>query len=159
MRTVYQWKRASPPCFIFPLVSLGAYWQVYVNCALSQHGFLSMNNTSSQAADVAAEHIVRHFQSKRFTGITEALIIQIRSKGADRAGVDAAFEAAHEQDKEPPEQKYFESHSFGYFSDFRSFDEAKSAISSDLSMSLRSDIPKVFCDPAPVVLGQLEGAK
>ena len=111
-----------------------------------------MNDSSTQTANDAAEHIVRHFQAKGFSGITEALIIQILSKGAGRAEVEAAFEAAHEQDKSPPLQKYFEIHPFGHFSDYRSFAEAKSAINSDFTMSLRSEIPRVFFDPAPVVI-------
>lgn len=111
-----------------------------------------MNDSSNQTANGAAEHIVRHFQAKGFTDITEALIIQIRSRGADRTEVEAAFEAAHEQDKMPPVLKYFEIHPYGHFSDFRSFAEAKSAINSDLTMSLRSEIPRVFFDPAPVVI-------
>jgi hypothetical protein len=111
-----------------------------------------MNDTSTQTANGTAEHIVRHFQAKGFAGITEALIIQIRSRGADRLEVEAAFETAHEQDKTPPVLKYFEVHPFGHFSDFRSFAEAKSAVNSDFTMSLRSEIPRVFFDPAPVVI-------
>ncbi len=111
-----------------------------------------MNDSSTRTADRAAEHIVRHFQAQGFTGITEALIIQIRSRGADRTEVEDAFEAAHEQDDAPPVQKYFEIHPFGHFSDFRSFDQAMSAFSSDLTQSLRSDIPRMFFDPAPVVI-------
>ena len=133
-------------------VSLGAPWQVYVNCVFSKHGFLPMNDSSTLIADGAAERIVRHFQAKGFTGITEALLIQIRLREGDRAEVEAAFEDAHEQDKLPPVQQYFEIHPYGHFSDFRSFAEAKSAINSDLTMSLRSDIPRVFFDPAPVVI-------
>lgn len=110
-----------------------------------------MNDSTNQTANVAAEHIVRHFQARGFTGITEALIIRIRSRGADRTEVEAAFEAAHELDKAPPVLKYFEIHPYGHFSDFRSFAEAKSAINSDLTMSLRSEIPRVFFDRAPVV--------
>jgi hypothetical protein len=111
-----------------------------------------MNDSTNQTANSAAEHIVRHFQAKGFTGITEALIIRIRSRGADRAQVETAFEAAHEQNKTPPVLKYFEIHPYGHFSDFRSFADAKSAISSDLTMSLRNEIPRVFFDPAPVVV-------
>ena len=111
-----------------------------------------MNDSSTLIADSAAEHIVRHFQAQGFPGITEALIIQIRLKGGDRREVEAAFEDAHDQDKAPPVQKYFEIHPYGHFSDFRSFVAAKSAIHSDFTMSLRSDIPRVFFDPAPVVI-------
>jgi hypothetical protein len=117
-----------------------------------------MNDSSTKTADSAAEHIVRHFQAKGFTGITEALIIQIRSRGADRTEIEAAFEAAHEQDKAPPVQKYFEIHPYGHFSSFRSFAEAKSAINSDLTVSLRSEIPRVFFDPAPVVIEDALGS-
>lgn len=135
-----------------PLFSLGASSSDYVNCAFLIRGFIPMNDSFNQTANGAAEHIVRHFQAKGFTDITEALIIQIRSRGADRKEVEAAFEAAHEQDKMPPVLKYFEIHPYGHFSDFRSFEEAKSAINSDLTMSLRSEIPRVFFDPAPVVI-------
>ncbi|MEO8331497.1 MAG: hypothetical protein ABI479_03625 [Gallionella sp.] len=145
-------EKTSLPCFACPLFSLGASRRVYVNCVFSKHGFLSMNDSSTLIADGAAEHIVRHFQSKGFTGITEALIIQIRLREGDRAEVEAAFEAAHDQDKMPPVQKYFEIHPYGHFSDFRSFAEAKSAINSDVTMSLRSEIPRVYFDPAPVVI-------
>jgi hypothetical protein len=111
-----------------------------------------MNNSSIQAANAAAERIVRHFQAQGFKGITEALIIQIHLKAGGRAEVDEAFEAAQEQDKAPPVREYFEIHPFGHFSEFRSFDEAKSAINTDLTPSLRNDIPRVFFDPAPLVL-------
>jgi hypothetical protein len=111
-----------------------------------------MNDSSTQAANVAAERIVRHFQAQGFKGITEALIIQIHLRGGARAEVDEAFEAALEQDKTPPLQKYFEIHPYGHFSEFRSFEEAKSAIKSDFTPGLCNDIPKVFFDPAPVVI-------
>jgi len=111
-----------------------------------------MNDSSTLIVDDAAEHIVRHFQAQGFPGITEALIIQIRLRKGNRPEVEAAFEDAQEQDKAPPVQHYFEIHPYGHFSDFRSFAEAKSAIHSDFTMSLRSDIPKVFFDPAPVVI-------
>ena len=111
-----------------------------------------MNDSFTQTADGAAEHVVRHFQAQGFPGITEALIIQIRLREGNRAEIDAAFETAQEQDKAPPVQKYFEIHPYGHFSDFRSFAEAKSAIRSDFTISLRSDIPRVFFDPAPVVI-------
>jgi len=112
-----------------------------------------MNDSSTLIADDAAKHIVRHFQAQGFPGITEALIIQIRLRGdGDRSDVEAAFEDAHEQEKMPPVQQYFEIHPYGHFSDFRSFAEAKSTIHSDFTVSLRSDIPRVFYDPAPVVI-------
>jgi hypothetical protein len=111
-----------------------------------------MKDSSTQAANAAAERIVRHFQAQGFSGITEALIIQIHLRAGDRAEIDEAFEAAQEQDKAPPVQKYFEIHPFGHFAEFRSFDEAKSAIKSDFTLSLRSDIPRVFFDKAPLVI-------
>jgi hypothetical protein len=111
-----------------------------------------MSNPSTQAADDAAERIVRHFQTQGFTRITEALIIQIHHIAGDRTEVDEAFEAAQEQDKTPPVKKYFEIHPYGHFSEFRSFDEAKSALKSDFTPTLISNIPKVFFDAAPVVI-------
>ena len=53
-----------------------------------------MNDTSTQtvndtqAADAAAKRIVRHFQGKGFTRITEALIIQIHHIAGDRAEIE-----------------------------------------------------------------------
>lgn len=111
-----------------------------------------MSNTSIQSADELAEHIVRHFQAQGFTGITEALIIQIRLREGDREEIDMAFEAALEKDVAPPIQRYFEIHPYGHFSEFRSFDEAKADIQSDFTQSLRNEIPRVFFDPAPVVV-------
>ncbi|MFA6970432.1 MAG: hypothetical protein WC208_03425, partial [Gallionella sp.] len=107
-----------------------------------------MKNTSTLLADGAAERIVRHFQANGFTGISEALIIRIRLREGDRAEVDAAFEAALEQEEMPPVQQCFEIHPFGHFSDFRSFSEARSAIQSDFTVGLRMEIPRVFFDPA-----------
>jgi hypothetical protein len=111
-----------------------------------------MNNTSTLQADGAAERIVRYFQANGFSGISEALIIRIRQKEGDRAEVEAAFEDAHEQETPPPLQQYFELRPFGHFSDFRSFAEAKTAIQSDFTEALRMEIPRVFFDPAPVVI-------
>lgn len=117
-----------------------------------------MNDTSTQtvndtqAAHAAAKRIVRHFQGKGFTRITEALIIQIHHIAGDRAQIDEAFEVAQEQDKVPPVNAYFEIHPYGHFSEFRSFDEAKSALKSDFTLSLINDIPKIFFKPAPVLV-------
>lgn len=111
-----------------------------------------MSNPSTQAADDAAERIVRHFQTKGFTRITEALIIQIHHIAGDRTEIEEAFEAAQEQDKTPPVKKYFEIHPYGHFSEFRSFDAAKSALKSDFTSTLLSNIPRVFFDAAPVVI-------
>jgi hypothetical protein len=112
-----------------------------------------MNDSSSTlAADAAAERIVRHFQAQGFTGITEALIIRIHLKAGGRAEVEEAFEVAQEQDKAPPVEKYFEIYPFGHFAEFRSFDAAKSAFKIDFTPSLRRDVPRVYFEPAPVVV-------
>jgi len=111
-----------------------------------------MSNPYTQAADDAAERIVRHFQTKGFTRITEALIIQIHHIAGDRAEIDEAFEDAQERDKMPPVKKYFEIHPYGHFSESRSFDAAKSALKSDFTPTLLSNIPRVFFDAAPVVI-------
>jgi hypothetical protein len=111
-----------------------------------------MNNTSTLQADGAAERIVRYFQANGFSGISEALIVRIRLKEGDRAEVEAAFEAAHEQESPLPLQRYFELRPFGHFSDFRSFAEAKAAIQADFTEALRMEIPRVFFDAAPVVI-------
>lgn len=111
-----------------------------------------MNDSSTLAADAAAERIVRHFQAQGFTGITEALIVRIHLKTGERADVEEAFDAAQEQDKAPPVEQYFEIYPFGHFAEFRSFDDAKAAFKSDFTPSLRGDVPKVYFDPAPVVV-------
>jgi len=111
-----------------------------------------MKNTSILQADGAAERIVRYFQANGFAGISEALIIRIRLREGGRTEVDAAFEAAHEQETTPPVQQHFEIHPFGHFSDFRSFAEARSAIQSDFTEALRMEVPRVFFDAAPVVI-------
>jgi hypothetical protein len=110
-----------------------------------------MNNTLNLQANDAAERIVRYFQANGFSGISEALVIRIRPKAGDRAEIDAAFEEAHERDSSPPVQQYFELLPFGHYSDFRSFDQARSAIQSDFTQALRMEVPRVFFDPAPVV--------
>jgi hypothetical protein len=111
-----------------------------------------MKNTHPLQGNEAAERVVRYFQANGFVGITEALIIRIRLKAGDRSEIDSAFEEAHEQEISPPVQQYFEVKPFGHFSDFRSFDEAKSAIQTDFTQALRMEIPKLFFDPAPVVI-------
>lgn len=111
-----------------------------------------MKNTPTLQGNEAAERIVRYFQANGFAGISEALIIRIRLKAGDRTEVDAAFEAAHEQETPSPVQQYFELYPFGHFSDSRSFAEAKSAIKSDFTEALRMEIPRMFFDPAPVVI-------
>jgi hypothetical protein len=109
----------------------------------------AMNDT--EAAHMAAQRIVRHFQSKGFTRITEALIIQIHHLKGERAEIEEAFEAAQEQDKMPPLNAYFSLHPYGHFSEFRNFTEAKAALKSDFSLSLINEIPRLFFELAPVV--------
>lgn len=117
-----------------------------------------MNDTSKQtandteAADAAAKRIVRHFQVQGFTRITEALLIQIHHVAGDRTDIEEAFEAAQEQDKAPPVNAYFKIHPYGHYAESRSFDEAKAALKSDFTPTLINDIPKVFFDPAPVMV-------
>lgn len=111
-----------------------------------------MTTTSTLPADGAAKSIVRYFQSNGFAGISEAFIVRIRPKTADRAEIEAAFEAAHEQEKAPPVHQYFEISPFGHYSDFRSFADARAAIQSDFTEALRLEVPKVFFEPAPVVI-------
>ena len=110
------------------------------------------NNTHPLQGNEAAERIVRYFQANGFAGITEALIVRMRLKAGDRSEVESAFEEAHEQEITPPVQQYFEVKPFGHFSDFRSFAEAKSAIQTDFTEALRMEVPRVFFDPAPVVI-------
>ena len=116
-----------------------------------------MNNTLTLEANGAAERIVRYFQANGFAGISEALILRIQLKGGDRTEIDAAFEAAHEQETLTPVQQYFEIRPFGHYSDFRSFDEARSAIQSDFTEALRMEVPRVYFDPAPVVIDDAMG--
>lgn len=111
-----------------------------------------MKNSLTLQANEAAERIVRHFQTNGFAGISEALIIRIHLKRGNRTEIDAAFEAAHEQEISHPVQQYFEIHPFGHHSDFRSFNEARSAIQSDFTEALRMEVPRVYFDPAPVVI-------
>ena len=111
-----------------------------------------MKNQANLAADGAAERIVRHFQSKGFSGISEALIVRIRLREGTRGEIEAAFEAALEEDKTPPVQQHFEIFPHGHFSDFRSFAEARALIHSDFTPSLRAEIPRIFFDDAPVVI-------
>ena len=111
-----------------------------------------MNGTSMQAANAAAERIVRHFQAQGFSGITEAFVIQIRHLSGDRAEIDAAFEAAREQGRIPPIRKFFAIRPFGHFAEHRSFDAAKAAFKSDMTPTLLADMHRLFFEPAPVMI-------
>lgn len=111
-----------------------------------------MNDTTTLPADGVAQSIVRYFQSAGFAGISEAFVVRISPRTADRGEIDAAFEAAHEQEESTPVQQYFEITAFGHYSDFRSFAEALAAVPTDFTDALRMEIPKVFFEPAPVVV-------
>jgi len=111
-----------------------------------------MKNTLTLQANEAAERIVRYFQANGFAGISESLIIRIHLRAGDRPEIEAAFEEAHEQEISPPVQQYFEIRPFGHYSGFRSFDEARSVIQTDFTEALRMEVPRVYFDPAPVVI-------
>ena len=111
-----------------------------------------MNDSSIQAANDAAKLIVRHFQGKGFTRITEAMLIQIKQIAGDQAEIEEAFEAAQEQDKAPPVNVYFKVFPYGHYSESRSFEEAKSVLSSDFTLSLKYEIPKLFFGSVPVLV-------
>lgn len=111
-----------------------------------------MKETSALPADAIAEQVVRHFQAEGFAGISEALIVRVRLKQGDRMEVEAAFRKAEEQGKAPPVHEHFEIRPYGHFAASRSFAEARAAIQSDFTLSLRKALPSVFFDPAPVVI-------
>lgn len=110
-----------------------------------------MNSLSFLPGDLAAERIVRHFQSEGFAGITEAMIIRIALRHGTRNEVDAAFEEALESDRMPPVHEHFDVHPFGHFAASRSFEEAREAIQADFGTSLRIELPRVYFDAAPVM--------
>lgn len=112
----------------------------------------SMNSITALPANSAAERIVRHFQAAGFTGITEALVIRIRLKKADRPEVEAAFGRAADLGAAPPVTEYFEIRPYGFYSELRSYAQAKADIQSDFGISLRRRMPDVYFDAAPVVV-------
>jgi hypothetical protein len=103
-------------------------------------------------ADGAADRIVRHFQAEGFAGISEALIIRISLRRGGRGEVDAAFEAAAEGEKMPPVHEHFEIRPFGHFAHSRDFTAAKATIQADFGTGLRMELPRVYFDPAPIVV-------
>lgn len=111
-----------------------------------------MDSLSFLPGDIAAEHIVQHFQQEGFAGITEAMIIRVSLKHGTRGEVDAAFEEALEGDKMPPVHEHFELHPFGHYAKSRSFDEARLAIQIDFGSSLRIDLPRLFFESAPIIV-------
>ncbi len=111
-----------------------------------------IENTSALPVDGMAERIVRHYQSQGFAGITEALILRIRLKKGDRRAVEAAFETAVEEGKALPLHDQFEVRAIGHFAESRSFAAAKAAAQSDFTVALRRELPRIFFDPAPVLI-------
>jgi hypothetical protein len=113
-----------------------------------------MIHIPAMPANSAAERIVRHFQAAGFSGITEALVIRIHLKKekADRHEVDAAFERAADLGAAPPLADYFEIRSYGFYSELRSFAQAKAEVPSDFGVNLRRKVPSVYFDVAPVVV-------
>ena len=111
-----------------------------------------MNSISAMPANSAAERIVQHFQEAGFVGITEAMVIRIRLKKADRHEVEAAFEKAADLGTMPPVTEYFEIRPYGFYSELRNFEEAKAVVPSDFGVNLRRKIPGIYFDVAPVVV-------
>lgn len=111
-----------------------------------------MPSPAALPANETAERIVRHFQAEGFSGISEALIVRVRLKKGDRQTVDAAFDAAVEQEIMPPLGEFFEMHPYGHFADLRSFAEARAAFKADFGVSLRRELPSIYFDAAPVVI-------
>ncbi|QAU33727.1 hypothetical protein EKL02_05750 [Janthinobacterium sp. 17J80-10] len=111
-----------------------------------------MNSLSAMPANSAAERIVRHFQAAGFSGITEAMVIRIRLKKADRHVVEAAFERAADLGAPPPLAEYFEIRPYGFYSELRSFAQAKAGVQSDFGVPLRRKVPGIYFNVAPVVI-------
>jgi hypothetical protein len=111
-----------------------------------------MNNITSMPANNAAERIVQHFQAAGFPGISEALVIRIRLKKADRHEVEAAFGRAADRGVSPPLSEYFEVRPYGFYSEQRSFAQAKDEVLSDFGNNLRCRLPSIYFDVAPVII-------
>ena len=111
-----------------------------------------MNSITAMPANSSAERIVRHFQAAGFPGITEALVIRIRLKKADRHEVEGAFDRATDLGATPPLAEYFEVRPYGFYSEVRSFAQAKAEVQSDFGAALRRKLPSIYFDAAPVVV-------
>jgi hypothetical protein len=111
-----------------------------------------MNSTTAMPANSSAERIVRHFQAAGFPGITEALVIRIRLKKADRHEIEAAFERAADLGATPPLTQYFEIKPYGFYSELRSFAQAKAEVQADFGAALRRKLPSIYFDVAPVII-------
>jgi hypothetical protein len=94
-----------------------------------------MNSTTAMPANNSAERIVRHFQTAGFPGISEALVIRIRLKKSDRH-----------------EAEYFEIKPYGFYSELRSFAQAKAEIQTDFGAALQRKLPAIYFDVAPVII-------
>jgi hypothetical protein len=112
----------------------------------------SMNSITAMPANSAAERIVRHFQSAGFAGITEALVIRISLKKGDRLEVQAAFDKAADHGAKPPIGEYFSIQPYGFYSELRSFEQAKAEIQVDFGVILCSKLPSIYFDRAPIVI-------
>lgn len=112
----------------------------------------SSTQNAIQTANEAAKLIVRHFQGKGFTRITEAMLIQIHQIAGDKAEIEEAFEDAQEQDVAPPVNEYFKIYPYGHYAENRSFEEAKAALQSDFTRTLINEIPKLFFGEVPVLV-------
>ena len=103
-------------------------------------------------ANDVAERIVRHFQEAGFKGISEALILRIGLRDGNPKNIDSAFEEALEHDRMPPVQECFEIRAVGHYAATRGFVEAREALRSDFSHSLRIELPKIYFTCAPVLV-------
>lgn len=111
-----------------------------------------MNSNTAMPANSSAERIVRHFQEAGFPGITEALVIRIRLKRSDRHEVAAAFDRAADLNAAPPLADYFKIRPYGFYSELRSFAQAKAEVQTDFGVALRRKVPSIYFDAAPVVI-------
>jgi hypothetical protein len=111
-----------------------------------------MNSTTAMPANSSAERIVRHFQAAGFPGISEALVIRIRLKKADRHEVEAAFERAADRGAMPPLAEYFEIRPYGFYSELRSLAQAKAEVQADFGVNLLRKLPGIYFDVAPVII-------
>ncbi len=95
---------------------------------------------------------MRHFQTEGFPGITEAFLVRVRLKKGDRLEVDAAFDLAVERNLPAPMQEFFEIRPYGFFSEIRTLEAAKAAFRNDFGQALRTELPDLYFNEAPVVV-------
>lgn len=111
-----------------------------------------MTTTTRLPADAMAERIVRHFQAEGFPDVTEAMLVRIQLRKGDRLEVDAAFDLALEREMAPPLQEFFEIRPYGFYSEIRQFETAKAVFASDFGRGLRTEVPGIYFDTAPLVV-------